>query len=76
VLGVPRPLKVGGLRPPTLPGTSGIVLRKIFSIFDLFFGAVIGDFGSAERADSTNSPGIVWSHSAQNSSNEFQIMFL
>ena len=32
---VPHPLKVGGLRPPTFPGTSGMGSRTIFSIFDL-----------------------------------------
>jgi len=37
MFGVPQPLKVGGLRRPTFPGTSGLGLRKIFSIFDLFF---------------------------------------
>ncbi len=33
--GVPHPLKVGGLRPPTFPGTSEMGLRTIFSTFDL-----------------------------------------
>ena len=35
VFGVPRPLEVGGLRPPTFPGTSLLGLRSIFSIFDI-----------------------------------------
>jgi hypothetical protein len=33
--GVPHALKVGGLRPPTFPGTSVLKLRSMFSIFDL-----------------------------------------
>ena len=32
--GVPCPLKVGGLRPPTFPGTSGMGLRSMFLIFE------------------------------------------
>ena len=35
MLGVARPLKVGGLRPPTFPGTSPLGLWTIFYIFDL-----------------------------------------
>ena len=35
MFGVPRPLKVGGLRLPTFPGTSGMDSGSIFSIFDL-----------------------------------------
>ena len=35
VPGAPWPLKVGGLRPPTVPGTYTQNLRLPFSIFDL-----------------------------------------
>ena len=34
VFGVPRPLKVGGLCPPTFPETSRMGLRTICSFFD------------------------------------------
>ena len=36
MLGVPHALKVGGLRRPTFRGTSGMGLRKIFSIFKIW----------------------------------------
>ena len=32
---IPRPLKVGGLRPPTFPGTSGMGSGSFFFVFDL-----------------------------------------
>ena len=35
MFGAPRPLKVGGLRPPTFPGTSEIGSLSIFCICDL-----------------------------------------
>ena len=35
VPGAPWPLKVGGLRPPTVPGTYTQNLRRRFSMFDL-----------------------------------------
>ena len=33
MFGVPRPLKVGGVRPPTFPGTSLLGLRLILFYF-------------------------------------------
>ena len=35
MLGVPDPLKVGGLRPPTFPGTSPLDFGSDFLIVDL-----------------------------------------
>ena len=39
MFGVPGPLKVGGLRPPTLPGTSAMGSRRIFLIFYMCLGS-------------------------------------
>ena len=56
MFGVPHPLKVGGLRPPTFPGTSGMGLRICFLFLTLIsgnfggpFGLIMADFGLSRR---------------------------